>query len=85
MDGDIKLAESLHKYLHYDISANPAINEKLAEAKAFLANAGIGPDLLRDKLVSRIVFMAEEISNRAVNFEKETYNIMDVKIDGILK
>ncbi|NLK71723.1 MAG: ferrous iron transport protein B [Clostridiales bacterium] len=84
LDGDIKLAESLHKYLHYDISANPAINEKLAEAKAFLANAGIGPDLLRDKLVSRIVLMAEEISNKAVTFEKETYNNMDRKIDGIL-
>jgi len=84
LDGDMKLAESFHKYLQYDILANPEINEKLAEAKAFLEDSGIGPDLLRDKLVSRIVFMAEEISNRAVTFEKETYNIMDRKIDGIL-
>ena len=53
-------------------------------AREVLINSGIDNNLFRDKVVSRIVIKAEEISRKVVSYENEKYNLRDRKIDRIL-
>jgi ferrous iron transport protein B len=84
LDGDATLLKSLLKYLDFDLLTNSNIAKKLSEAKEVLNAAGIGHNLLRDKIVYNIVSVAEKICNKVVTFENEKYNHIDRKIDNIL-
>jgi len=84
LDGDTALLESLDKYLGFNLTDNKELLELLDKARNFLADNGISPDQLRDKIVSRLVSMAENISSTTVTFEDKNYNSMDRKIDSIL-
>ncbi|HEY8421756.1 MAG TPA: nucleoside recognition domain-containing protein, partial [Thermoclostridium sp.] len=54
------------------------------KAKQYLAEKGILPDQLRDKIVSRLVTVSEELSRATVTFENKQYNQIDRKIDKVL-
>lgn len=84
LDGDTTLLKSLDKYLGFNLMENVELLELLDEAKKFLTNNGIHPEQLRDKIVSRLVSIAEDISSHTVTFENKQYNGMDRKIDSIL-
>lgn len=84
LDGDTSLLKSLYKYLNFDLLDNVPIVEKLQEARALLADAGIGRELFRDKIVSRLIHKAEEISRKVVVLNDEKYNLRDRRIDSIL-
>lgn len=84
LDGDTTLLKSLDKYLGFNLMDNADLVELLDKAKNFLADNGIPPDQLRDKIVSSLINIAEEISSHTVTFENKNYNSMDRKIDSIL-
>lgn len=84
LDGDTDLLKSLNKYLGFNLMDNGELVELLGEAKKHLAENNIHSDQLRDKIVSRLVNIAEDISNHTVIFENKQYNRMDRKIDSIL-
>ncbi|MEN2776614.1 ferrous iron transport protein B [Acetivibrio clariflavus] len=84
LDGDTALLESLEKYLGFNLMDNTDLHELLDKAKTFLADNGIYPEQLRDKIVSRLISIAEDISKSVVSFENKHYNSMDRKIDSIL-
>lgn len=84
LDGDSTLLESLNKYLGFNLMDDIEFRGLLNEAKKFLADKGIQPDKLRDRVVSRLVSIAEDISRSTVTFENSQYNITDRKIDRIL-
>lgn len=84
LDGDPALLESLEKYLGFNLMENVELLKLLDEAKKFLADNGIQPEQLRDKIVSRLVSISEDISSRTITFENKQYNCMDRKIDSIL-
>jgi len=84
LDGDTALLESLEKYLGFSLMDNTELLELLDKAKTFLADNGIHPEQLRDKIVSRLVSIAEDISKNVVSLENKHYNSMDRKIDSIL-
>jgi len=84
LDEDETLLNAIQKYLDYDMLTDSDVAEKLNEAKKMLNEAGIEHDLLRDKIVSRIVYTAEKICNKVVTFGNEKYNQTDRKIDRIL-
>ena len=84
LDGDPTLLESLDAYLGFSLMDNEELQLLLEKSKKHLADCGISPDQLRDKIVSRLVTVAEEISSNAVTCENKQYNHMDRKIDGIL-
>lgn len=82
LDEDCTLLETLSKHLGFDLK--DTISQKLNEAKSILQTANIEQSLLRDRIVSHIVFTAEEICSKVVTFENEKYNKTDRKIDSIL-
>ncbi|WP_313562480.1 ferrous iron transporter B, partial [Ruminiclostridium cellobioparum] len=84
LDGDTTLLKTLDKYLGFDLMGNSELQELLAEARKYMTENGIGPDRLRDKIVSRLVGTAEEISSKSVTFENKQYNRTDRNIDRIL-
>ncbi len=84
LDGDTTLLNTLDKYLGFGLMENIEMQELLAEAKKHMVENGIEPDQLRDKIVSRLVGTAEEISNKSVTFENKQYNRTDRNIDRIL-
>jgi len=84
LDGDITLINSINQYLGKDILEETEIAEKIQLAREVLINSGIDNNLFRDKVVSRIVMRAEEISRKVVSYENELYNLRDRKIDKII-
>ena len=84
LDGDKTLINSINQFLRIDILEETEIVTKLQLAREVLINAGIDNNLFRDKIVSRIVIKAEEISRKVVSFENKKYNLIDRKIDKVL-
>ncbi|HHU90485.1 MAG TPA: ferrous iron transport protein B [Clostridiaceae bacterium] len=84
LDGDKVLINSINQFLKIDILEETEIVEKLQLAREVLINSGIDNNLFRDKVVSRIIIKAEEISRKAVSYENEKYNLRDRKIDRVL-
>ncbi len=84
LDGDPTLLKSLEKYLGFNLLEDNEMLELLDSAKKHLANNHIKPDQLRDKIVSRLVHIAEDITANTVTFENKQYNYTDRKIDSIL-
>ncbi len=84
LDGDAALLKSLDKYLGFNLLDNVELLGLLDAAKKYLADNGIRPEQMRDKIVSRLVRIAENICSDTVTFENKQYNRMDRKIDSIL-
>ncbi|NLB78488.1 MAG: ferrous iron transport protein B [Clostridiaceae bacterium] len=84
LDGDKTLINSINQYLKIDILEEIKIVTKLQLAREVLLNAGIDNNLFRDKVVSRIVIKAEEISGKVVSYKNDKYNLRDRKIDKVL-
>ncbi len=84
LDGDPALLSSLDKYLGFDLMDDSELTDLLNTAKKLLADNGIQPDQIRDKIVSRLVCIAEAISSDTVTFHNNQYNRTDRKIDSIV-
>ena len=84
LDGDPTLIKALSKHLSFDLMEEPELQELLSKAKQLLSDSGINPNHFRDRVVTRLVKQAEEISNMTVCFENKQYNLTDRKIDRIL-
>ncbi len=84
LDGDPALLSSLDKYLGFDLMDDTELTDLLNTAKKLLADNGIQPDQIRDKIVSRLVCIAEAISSDTVTFHNNQYNRTDRKIDSIV-
>ncbi|GIM29096.1 ferrous iron transport protein B [Clostridium polyendosporum] len=84
LDGDKSLLESINKYLNYDITLNDDIMKLVNEIKDNLRSLEIENDILRDKIVSKLVETSEMICRKVITFENENYNSKDRKIDKIL-
>lgn len=84
LDGDETIIKALKKFLNYDLLSLEGIADKVKEAKEKLSESGISQDMFRDKIVSRIVNLAEEISGTVITFGNAKYNQADRRIDRVL-
>lgn len=84
IDGDDTLLHSINNHLGFNLKEQFDLMKNVHEARFFLSSAGIDSDTLRDKIVTRIVEIAESICRKTVFFEKENYNDFDRKIDKYL-
>lgn len=90
IEGEKGLLDSLCKYLGFrDVHSeeDPGYKElerKIGEARALLAESGIGTEAVRDVVASAIVEAAEKISREVVTFETENYNRLDRRIDSVV-
>ena len=84
LDIDNDLSDSLNSYLGFNILENPEIESKLDEVKNILNENNIDRELIRDRIVSKIVKKSELIYKSCIHLENESYNERDRKIDKIL-
>lgn len=84
LDIDEDLSNSLNSYLGFDILSNSEIETKLNEINDILNENNIDKELVRDRIVSKIVKKSELIYNSCIHLENESYNERDRKIDKIL-
>ncbi len=84
IEGDVNLIDSLNKHLGYNIVLDENIEKKVSEARDKLKLGGMDHNLLRDRIVSHIVKLTEEISGKTVSYENAKYHQTDRKIDHIL-
>lgn len=83
MDGDKTILNSIQNRLDINLYTN-SITSKLDEVKKLLEKNDITINNLRDKVVSSIVFHAEDICNDVVFYKNSHYPSFDRKIDKIL-
>ena len=84
LEGDQTLLGAIKRYLGFDPMEDAAVVQKVKEARDVLREAGIGPEQLRDRIVTRIVDLAEQICKKAVRFENAAYRQTDRRIDRVL-
>ena len=83
LDGNKKILTSIENHLNISFY-QPNLKDLLLQAQDLLKNNGINASNFKDKIVSSIVFNAENICNDVVQFEKKSYQNRDRKIDKIL-
>lgn len=83
IDGNEKILKSIEENLNIDLE-----NTELTEAKSkiddILNSKGIKKDELKDKMISSIIFMSENVVKDVVSINKKDYNARDRRIDKIL-
>lgn len=84
IDGDITLINSINKYLGFNLMDKKDLVAQIHNSRKFLNEEGITHNILRDKIVSHLVNISENISNKVVSFKNENYNNFDRKIDKYL-
>ncbi|WP_369281967.1 ferrous iron transport protein B [Oscillibacter sp. GMB15532] len=84
LDQDQSLISEINAYLGNDFLLDETLIAALEIAKLKLTQSGIGPDQLKDKVVSALVTAAEKICRDTVIFQKEKYDAFDRKMDRIL-
>lgn len=84
LDFDPPLMRELDGYLGFDILEDAAVAESLEAARRYLAESGLEPEQLKDRIVSGLVKAAEAVGKKAVHFQKEGYNDGDRRLDKIL-
>ena len=83
IDGNEKILKSIEEKLNIDLE-----NKELTEAKSkiddILNLKGIKKDELKDKMISSIIFMSENVVKDVFSLNKKDYNARDRRIDKIL-
>ena len=83
IDGNEKILKSIEENLNIDLE-----NTELTEAKSKiddrLNSKGIKKDELKDKMISSIIFISENVVKDVVSINKKDYNARDRRIDKIL-
>ena len=83
IDSDEKILDSIQSHLKINLLTDE-INNKLKEIYELLLRYNIDKNNLKDKLVSSIIFRAEDVCTNCIEYSKLNYNNRDRKIDKIL-
>ncbi|HOM02928.1 MAG TPA: ferrous iron transport protein B [Acetivibrio sp.] len=84
LDSDDTLLESLNNFLGFNLLDDEELSGLVDMAKKHLVDNGIGEEQLRDRIVTKLVKIAEEICRNVITFENKQYDHIDRKIDKIL-
>lgn len=84
IDGDNAIINELSNNLSIDFNNNYKLQEKVKEVIKLLEDSNIHKNEFRDKIVSNILFRAEDICNDVCKYEKDDYNERDRKIDKVV-
>lgn len=83
IDRNKQIISSIEKNLKINLHSK-FINKKLEEVDGLLERSSINNAELKDKIVSNILFNAENICTEVVEYENSNYNLRDRKIDKVL-
>lgn len=84
LEGNKKIISSIENYLGIKLLENQKISNSLFEAKKLLLENNINASLLKDKIVSTIMYHSEKISLSVSSYKKSNYNSKQKKIDKLL-
>lgn len=84
IDGDQKILGSIEKNLKINLIDNEDLIKEKAEISDILNFNGVNKNEVKDKMISSIIFRAENIYEDTVSVTNEKYNLKDRKIDKIL-
>ena len=84
LDRDDSLTREIESYLGEDFLQDPALQSALDHAKTILCAHEIDADGLKDQIVGTLVHEAEKLCGDVVSLERNTYDLLDRKIDRIL-
>ena len=84
IDGNEKILRKIEEKLEIKLIDNEDLQQELETVHDIMASNGIPQEVVKDKMISSIVFMAENVYKDAVTLQNEEYNSKDRKIDKIL-
>src|SRR5699024_8533387 len=84
IDGDEKILYKIEENFEIDIRDNEKLNNAQKEVIDILEFNGIERENIKNKLISSIIFNAENVYKDVVTFKKEASNSRNRKIDKIL-
>ncbi|WP_027399686.1 ferrous iron transport protein B [Anaerovorax odorimutans] len=84
IEGDKSLLKSISEYINCSLTEEKKLMEKVDDARVLLKDEGIDAEKFRDKIVSKLVKTAEEISRDVVFIKNNNYNSFDRKLDKYL-
>ena len=84
IDGNEKILRKIEEKLEIKLIDNEDLQQELETVHDIMASNGIPQEDVKDKMISSIVFMAENVYKDAVTLQNEEYNSRDRKIDKIL-
>lgn len=84
IDGNEKILRKIEEKLEIKLIDNEDLQQELETVHDIMASNGIPQEVIKDKMISSIVFMAENVYKDAVTLQNEEYNSKDRKIDKIL-
>lgn len=85
LDNDEKIINSIDTNIFYNtLKNNKNLNQELSYCITLLNNSNLENDKFKDKIVSTILFTAENICTDICTYENCRYNQRDRKIDKIL-
>ena len=84
IDGNMNILNSIEKNLNIKLINNKDLIKEKNEIKDILSFNGITQEEVKDKMISSIIFMAENIYQDTVSISNEKYNLEDRKVDKLL-
>ena len=84
IDGEEKIINEINKNLNIELDNQPELNNALQSVKEILEHSGEQIGKVQDKIISSIVFKAENVVQDVVSYDNRDYNYKDRKIDKII-
>ena len=84
IDGDEKILNEIQKNLKIKLINNNNLNDEKQKVQDILDSQGIKREDIKDKMISSVIFMSENVYKDAVKLKDEEYRGKDRKIDKIL-
>lgn len=83
IDGNEKILNSIEENFNINLEDKELLEGK-CKIEDILNSKGIKREEVKDKMISSIIFMSENVTKDVVNFNKKDYNSKDRRIDKIL-
>ena len=83
IDGNQKILKSIEEKFKVKLKSDELLSEK-QKIDDILNSNGIDKEEVKDKMISSIIFMSENVVKDVITLEKQEYNLRDRKIDKIL-
>lgn len=79
-----KIINEINNNLNIELDNKPELNKTLQNVEEILENNGEQIGRVQDKIISSIVFKAENVVQDVVSYDNRDYNYKDRKIDKII-
>ena len=83
IDGNEKILKAIEEKFNI-FFGDSGLSEEIKKIEDILKFKGIKREVIKDKMISSIIFMSENVAKDVISLEKKDYNSKDRRIDKIL-